>query len=158
MEGIKKYIISVVAVAIICSVVKTLIDHKSGSGAVIKLILGLLLSVTMVGPITDIRFGDISDYINDFTCSSEAAVDIGLTYAAENTAVIIKQQTEAYILDKAQMLGAYIDAEVILSSKDNLQKPCYVRISGDMSPYAKERLANIIAQDLGISEENQEWS
>ncbi len=156
MEGIRKYIISVVAAAVICAVVKMLTDQKSTSGAVVKLIAGLLLTVTVMVPVTKIQFTDISKYIEDFTLSADAAVDAGTAYAAENTAAIIKERTEAYILDKAQVLGADIDVEVTLS-EESVQRPCSVAVTGNVSPYVKRKLMNIITQDLGISEEYQVW-
>lgn len=156
MEGIRKYIVSVVAAAVICAVVKLLIDQKSAPGAVVKLIAGLLLTVTVIGPITNIQFTDLSKYIEDFTLSADAAVETGTAYAAENTAVIIKGRTQAYILDKAQLLGADVQVDVILSD-ESVQRPCSVVVTGNLSPYAKQKLISIIAQDLGIPEENQTW-
>jgi hypothetical protein len=35
--------------------------------------------------------------------------------------------------------------------------PEYVRISGNVAPYAKQQLINIIARELGVAEENQIW-
>ncbi len=147
---------SVVAAAIVCAVAKLLIDQKSASGAVVKLIAGLLLTVTVIGPVTNIQFLDISKYIEDLTLSADVVVDTGTAYAAENTAAIIKQRTGAYILDKAQLLGADLQVDVILS-EESVQRPCSVVLTGNVSPYAKQKLITIIAQDLGISEENQIW-
>ena len=86
MEGIRTYIVSVVAAAIVCAVAKLLIDQKSASGAVVKLIAGLLLTVTVIGPVTNIQFLDISKDIEDLTLSADVVVDTGTAYAAENTA------------------------------------------------------------------------
>lgn len=156
MESIRNYVFSVVAAAIICAVVKLLVDQKSAQGAVMRLIIGLLLTVTVIGPVTNIQFTDLSKYIDEFPLTADAVVDSGTAYAVENAAVIIKQRTQAYILDKAQQLGADIQVDVVLS-EESVQRPCSVVVTGQASPYAKQKLITIIAQDLGIPEEDQVW-
>ena len=157
MAWFSNYIIAVVAAAIICSTVRVLVGNKSAPAAIVKLITGLLLTVTMITPLTNIKFSDISNYIDDFSLESDAVVDVGSSYAAEKTAAIIKARTEAYILDKAQVLGANVVTHVILSN-DPPYKPCSVTMTGNVSPYAKQRLMAFITQDLGISEVDQIWN
>lgn len=157
MAWFSKYIIAVVAAAIICSTVRVLVGNKSAPAAIVKLITGLLLTVTMITPLTNIKFSDISNYIDDFSLESEAVVDVGSSYAAEKTAAIIKARTEAYILDKAKVLGANVVPNVILSN-DPPYRPCSVTMTGNVSPYAKQRLMAFITQDLGISEVDQIWN
>ena len=62
---------------------------------------------------------------------------------------IIKQRTQAYILDKAQALNTVLEVEVTLSD-DDIPVPLKVRLKGKISPYAKGRLQATIAEDLGI--------
>ena len=69
-------------------------------------------------------------------------------------AQIISEQTEAYILDKAADLHANLHVEVTVG-EDNL--PTAVTLSGEASPYARRQIQAIIANDLGISKENQKW-
>lgn len=157
MEWVRQYIIAIVAAAIICSVVRFLSGKESTPASVVRLLTGLLLSVTVIAPLAHINFTDIPDYIDDFSYASDAAIDAGSTFAAEKTSAIIKAKTEAYILDKAQVLGAQVAVEVNLSTEAPY-RPCSVMISGKVSPYTKQRLIAFIDQDLGIPEENQIWN
>ena len=69
---------------------------------------------------------------------------------------IIKGETEAYILDKAASLGVELEVDVLLEDMYPMA-PKTVRLSGSVSPYVRNRLQNIIAEELGISKENQIW-
>jgi stage III sporulation protein AF len=70
---------------------------------------------------------------------------------------IIKDRTEAYILDKAAAMGAAITVVVSVSG-DEPPVPLGVEISGPVSPYMKLRLEEMIQEDLNIAKENQVWS
>ena len=57
-------------------------------------------------------------------------------------------------MDKAADLHANLRVEVAVG-EDNL--PVAVTISGEASPYARRQIQAMIANDLGISKENQKW-
>lgn len=157
MGWVKQYILSVVAAAIICAIIKTLADGKSTPSYIIKLLAGLFLALTVVAPVAKLELVDITDYIQNFQASADAAVQSGVTYSAAELSAIIKSSAQAYILDKAQSLGAEIVAEVYLND-DLPPVPCAVTLKGQVSPYVKQRLTQCIADDLGIAEENQKWT
>ena len=79
---------------------------------------------------------------------------MGENLARDSMADIIKEETEAYILDKAADLHANLRVEVAVG-EDNL--PAAFTISGEASPYARRQIQAMIANDLGISKENQKW-
>ena len=85
---------------------------------------------------------------------AEDAAAMGENLARDSMADIIKEETEAYILDKAADLHANLRVEVAVG-EDNL--PAAVTISGEASPYARRQIQAMIANDLGISKENQKW-
>lgn len=157
MGWVKQYILSVVAAAIVCAIIKTLADGKSTPSYIIKLLAGLFMALTVIAPIAKLELNDITEYVQSFQVSADAAVQNGITYSGTELAAIIKTRTQAYILDKAQSLGAQIVAEVYLND-DAPPVPCAVTLKGHVSPYAKQRLTQYIADDLGISEENQKWT
>ena len=68
---------------------------------------------------------------------------------------IIKAETEAYILDKASQLNVELSVEVTID-EENI--PTAVTLSGEVSPYARRQLQEIIESDLGIAKENQRWT
>ncbi len=157
MDGIRKYLFSVICAAVICSIVNTLSGKKTATGAIIRLISGLFMALTLIAPLVEIRLADYGDYFKNFSVDADTAVTFGESAASDELRAIIKSQTEAYILDKADSMDAAIDVEVTLND-EYPPVPCGVRITGSISPYSKETLSQFIANDLGISKEDQVWT
>ena len=135
---------------------KALVGKNRSTSKVIKLITGLFLTIAVITPWLRLDFSDLSGYFQEFSISADAAVESGVTFAYEETAAIIKQQTEAYILDKADAIGVDIAVDVCVSN-DSPPVPYSVKLCGDIAPYAKVRLIQCISEDLGIPEVRQTW-
>ena len=149
MEALRQYVISVVAATMLCGIVVRLFPNGSGK-QMGKLICGLFLAYTVLSPISRVDFSKLPDF--SLRCMDAAAM--GENLARDSMADIIKEETEAYILDKAADLHANLRVEVAVG-EDNL--PAAVTISGEASPYARRQIQAMIANDLGISKENQKW-
>ena len=156
MDGIKEYLIGVITAAILCTIVSQLAGKGSFLGAAIKLITGVFMLLALVSPITKIRFkpanlfSDISFQADQITASASDST-------RESISGIIKDQTRAYILDKANLSGTELSVDVILSDSD-IPTPVSVVLSGNISPYAKKILTERIEKDLGIGREAQIWN
>lgn len=157
MEHIREYLISVTAAAILTGIVRSIAGEKGSTGEIVRLICGIFLVITVVRPVADIQLRNISLYYEDLTEEAQSAVEEGQDYAQRAMARLIKDQAEAYILDKAQMFHAQVDVEVYVSD-DITPVPIACRVTGNMSPYAKKKLMEIIESDLGIRKEAQQWN
>lgn len=157
MEGIRQYLLTIVAAAIVCSVVTNIVGKNGANAAVVKLLTGLFLAVTVISPWTKMQIIDFSAYADGLSAQAEDAAAYGESIANEEMSAIIKSRTEAYILDKAASLGLDLTVEVTVSGS-NPPQPYTVTIHGAAAPYAKQQLQNMIANDLGIPEENQLWT
>ncbi len=156
MDEVREYLLSLICAAVICSVVNALIGKKSAHSAIIRLISGLYLALTLISPLVNIRLNDYADYFNSFSEDAEIAVAFGETAAMDELRSIIKAKTEAYILDKAVSMDTVLNVEVTLNN-ENPPIPCGVTLTGSVSPYSKEVLSRFIANDLGIAKEDQVW-
>lgn len=156
MDQISQYLISVVAAAIISSIAITLISKKSAHGTVVKLLVGIFMSITVVSPLTSFRLSDIGTYLESAEYSAESVANNGSEVAFQEMSVIISEQTQAYILDKASSLGLQLEVDVTLT-ESTPPVPHAAILMGDASPYAKMRLQQLITNDLGISEDNVIW-
>ena len=157
MASARQYVISVTAAAIACAVVLSL-SPKGAAHGVLKMLCGIFLTFTVLSPISRIDFGElIEDFTLRYDLDGEAAAAFGEELSRDAMADIIKAETEAYILDKAAELNATLEAEVTVSDADT-PVPVAVALRGEVSPYAKQRLAAIIEEDLGISKEDQLWT
>ena len=153
MEALRQYVISVTAAAVLCGIVIGLFP-RGNSQRIAKLICGLFLAYTVLSPVSRVDFSQLPEFSLQCMDDAQAAVTAGENLARKSTAEIIKEETEAYILDKAADLHTSLTVEVTVG-EENL--PAAVRISGEASPYARRRLQAVIESDLGISKENQQW-
>lgn len=156
MDGIRQYLLSVIAAAIICSIIISLVDKKSAGSALIKLLCGVFMTLTVVSPLVQIRLSDFSAYFSGLRANADAVVAIGEAESKNAMTAIIKQKTEAYILDKAAAMGLELEVKVYLDSSD-IPKPFQIELQGRISPYQKGVLQDVIINDLGIPKENQIW-
>lgn len=156
MDSIRSYLLSVVAAAVICGIVTRLLGEKGTQGAVAKLLTGIFLALTVISPLAKVKLDRLTDLTESYRVDGFTAAAAGEEMTREALAQSIKAQSEAYILDKATALEVTLAVEVTLTDED-IPVPCEVRLSGQVSPYAKNKLAGIIAEDLGIGKECQTW-
>ena len=156
MKSVGAYVLSVTAAGVICGLVTAILGEKSPYSGMIKMLAGIFLAIAVVSPLTDIRLDFLDGYIDNLKQDGDAAVQSGIQKSEEAIGLIIKSKTEAYILDKAEALGADIEVDVTVSG-DYQPIPKTVCIAGSVSPYAKARLENMLEEDLGIGKEGQLW-
>ncbi len=156
MGGLREYLLNVVAAAFICGILSGLFPEGSGK-KLLRLVCGVFLTIVVLRPVVGLNPDFLTDSLlslqsdgSRFTAQGEEMTDQALRER-------IKQQAEAYILDKAAELNASIQAEVELSQQSPLV-PLSVTISGTVSPYARTQLEQMLLADLGIAKENQVWT
>lgn len=156
MDSIKQYAFGILAAALMCSILNVWIKPKGSAGAIVKLISGLFMTITLLAPLVDINLQDISEFFDDYHTDAQAYVQSGQNHATLTMGEIIKEQTQAYILDKAADLGLDVKVEVTLNETDPTV-PDTVVLRGQVSPYGKMQLTALIEEQLGIHEEKQIW-
>lgn len=156
MHEIHKYLLTIIAAAIVCSIANHLVGDKKISGRITKVISGILIIITVVSPLQDFRIGDLGNYLNDHRRLASDTAQGGVKMAKAAVADIIKEKTEAYILDEADKMDLDISVEVKLSDTDP-PTPDQIIIIGTVSPYKKTLLSQYISVNLDIPREKQQW-
>lgn len=157
MSKISQYLLSIICTALLLSIANNLLDAKGALGAAIKLLTGLVLTSVIIAPWSDIRLDTLQSIFTDMQVHASTVVQEGNNIAQFEISALIKERTEAYILDKARSLGLDVAAEVMYD-ESMPQSIHTVRIVGDASPYARQRLKQTICDDLAVAEENIIWS
>lgn len=152
----KEYIFSIISAAIISAIVGCFVSGKTSAGKMIRLLTGTLMAITVITPLTQVSFKNISEFWNDTALDAESYVSQGEDAATQEINAIIKDRFEAYILDKATRMGLEIAVEVDFDDSTN-SIPSQITISGALSPYAKGVLSEYITDHLGIPKECQNW-
>ena len=154
MEGLRQYVISVAAAALICGIVSGMVQNGAAK-ELVRLLCGLFLAVTALHPLVKLDLSNLGEFALPYTQEAESVAAMGENMARESMADIIKAESEAYILDKAAELNAEITAQITVG---DYQAPTAAKLSGEVSPYARQRLEKILESDLGIAKENQLWT
>ena len=157
MTGLSSYFLSVISVAVIAAIVKRLMGDKGTAAAIGKLMTGMVLTFAIISPLIDLNISDMNSLIDAYAYDAQQAVQNGIQISRDSLAGSIKEKTEAYILDKARQYEAKLTVDIALSN-DTIPKPKSVTIQGNVAPYAKSALQNIIYTDLGIDKEHQLWT
>lgn len=156
MDALREYLLRVTAGAIVCGIVISLLGKQGTAAALGKFLAGLFLALTVISPLVNISLGDWSSYWQTFSLDGQDVAAAGTAMARSAQADIIKQQLEAYILDKAASMGAELTAEVTLEEGEILSAQS-VKLCGQVSPFVRQQLSAIIEDELGITKEAQEW-
>lgn len=156
MEDVRAYLLAVSGAGLLCGIVNRFLGKKE-TAEIARVITGLFLVLTIMQPLGKINvdyFKDISFQISE---DADDAVALGVTGYENAMVKIIKEETGAYILEKAKALGAHIEVAVEVSD-DDIPVPVGVCVTGTVAPYVKSQLQTVIEQQLGISKENQQWT
>lgn len=157
MIDVKQYILTIVAASVIASIVLGLTEKATANKKLIQLITGVFLLLTVLSPLKEkLNFQSFLD-IDDITHSAEENIMIGQQETQKQVKELITEQVATYIQDRATALGANLSVSVTISS-DDPPIPTSVRLKGNVSPYVKSKLKEIIANDIGISEDHQTWT
>ena len=157
MDGIREYLIGVVAAALLCGIITTLTGTKGTVGLAVRLVSGLLMLLAVIRPWASISPDNLFGWAEDITADGTGFVASGEILAEEAYRTGIKQQTEAYIVDEARALNCDLTVEVILSDEE-IPVPTQVRLTGEVSPYARQTLTNMMTERLGIKREDLIWT
>ena len=155
MDAVRQYIVSVTAAALIGGIAAGLVP-KGTARELVRLLCGMLLAVAVIRPLTGGNLGDLMDFSFLSTQEAEATAALGESMAKQSMAQIIKEETEAYILDKAAALKAEVRVEVTVSDSGTPVLTAEV-FRGEVPADVRRQLETILQTELGIARENQIW-
>mgnify|MGYP007057930243 CR=1 FL=1 len=152
MTFIRNYILTIVSAAMLCALLKSISTGKKGIEKILGLVAGIFLLATGLQPLGILELSQLENPIENYRSQAERTVAQAEKEVQMQLGEQIQEQTQAYILDKANTLGMSLEVQV-----DKLV-PCQVTLTGPTSPYAKQQLKAILETELGIPEERQVWN
>lgn len=156
MNRVTEYLLSITAAAVICVVVKSIIDRKSHVGNMIAVISGVFMLITVLSPLLSGSLGDLGKYFDEFYLPGDDVALQAMEESHEEMKQIIKTQSEAYILEEAKRMSLNISVEVNVSD-GSPPVPDSVTVTGNISPYKKEALSKYISDNFSIPQESLQW-
>lgn len=156
MQFIRQYLMSLIAASIIVGILTSIVKAKGAGGSIIRLVSGIFLALVMLSPVLKIEIQSFMDFYNDISLDASSAVNTGKNIVQNEMDTIIKENLEAYILDKASALQLDVDVDVFLT-KDLPPVPDSISIKGSVSPYNKQVFQAFLTEEIGIPKEQQIW-
>lgn len=149
-----EYVVSLTAAAMISGILVSLLP-EGNLRQVMRTACGVFLAVTALSPLGQAALPDLEGLVRDPLEAGQAAAAQGEAMADTERISLIKLGLEAYLLDKAAAMGVEVTARVRLDPQGN---PTGITVSGDVPDAQRRRLEAVIAEDLGIPKEAQQWT
>lgn len=149
MSALSGYLMRLVCAAFLCALIGTVAGSSRG---IRRLITGIFLTLTALSPVGELDLPDLDP--DRLYADAHAAVRDGTERADEMRADIISEACEAYIWNKAAEMG--LEPEICLVL-DQDGMPSSVVLTGNASPMERQKLMQMIVQDLGVRREDVIW-
>jgi len=122
----------------------------------VKFVCGIFLILNLLSPLINIEIADFTAMTNAASTTAEQYSAYGKKMAQQAAADIIKQETEAYIINKSMLLNMDVIVNVDVRTGET-PALTHVTISGSAPHSRRNILKEQISYDLGISQENITW-
>lgn len=156
-DSLGTWLTSIAATALIAAIARAL-SEKTPAIRPVSYICGLLMILVILGPIAEISFESLSSYVAAYKIEADDITGGVEIDNKEILASIIREDTQAYILDKAKTLGFDCSVEVETEMGENgYPYPSRVTITAEPTAEQKEALSKLIESDLAIPSDRQEW-
>ena len=156
-ELARQWLLGVACTALILAVADSLAPDGSVK-KICRLAGGLALLLAAGGPIIRLDSGALADALEGYRaqargCEETLEEQNNLFYQA-----VIEESAAAYIVDKAEELGIFCQAEVTFSyDEDGVPCPWEVTARGDWTDEAREALERLLEDDLGVPPQRQHY-
>ena len=157
MAGLRGWLLALVAASLICALADALMP-KGAVKRVGRLVCGLVLASAILSPLAGLDVESGQSWLERHLASVEfqrAALEEEVNGQMK---VIIEQEYAAYIVDKAAQLGAACSARTECRRDGGLYLPQRVEVTGAVPPPLQAELVQIIVRDLGVPEEQIDFS
>ena len=156
---IKEWIMGITAASILVSAVIAITPNGASKKSV-RLVGGLILFIVIIRPLKEMNMSDLAFYNMQYRADYEKYEQKLIMQDSSMIKTIIEDKTRTYILQKADLLGIECDAEVSAQKReDGYPYPDEIifYVSEDHDSESIKQLSYIVASELGVPVEKQEW-
>ncbi|MEF9970982.1 MAG: stage III sporulation protein AF [Oscillospiraceae bacterium] len=127
---------------------------------VLRIICGIVLIIAIISPLISTKIPAMSMDFGKYRKEAEELIQNAENSNSTMSRAIIEQDCEAYISDKAQSMDIKLYTINVQAkwSDGGYWYPFEAELKADISQQEKNRIANMIEAELGISSERQYWS
>lgn len=157
IEFVRQWLLGVVCTAMLLAIARGLAPEGNVK-KVCRLAGGLALLLAAVGPVIRLDEGLLSRTIAEYQTMSQSCEQVLEEKSVLFYQTIIEDTAAAYIVDKAEELGIFCQAEVTFSYDEN-GVPCLWEVTawGDWTQGQREALSHLLEDDLGVPVQRQHY-
>ena len=158
-ELFSQWLHAVIYTGIVCSLALLLTSEGRVKKA-LTIICAVVMCAAITSPRAELDFDAYSKALVRCRSDAEKYTSQGEQYSKNLNRTIIEGECRAYILDKAEEMGAELSDVTVtaLWSTEGYWYPHEVRITSSADETQREKLSYCIRTQLGISLDNQNWS
>ncbi len=158
-ELLSQWLHAVIYTGIICSIA-ILLTPEGRVKKSLAIICAVAMCAAIASPLAELDFDAYSKAMARYERDAERYISKGEDYSKNLNRTIIEDECRAYILDKADEIGAELSDVTVTAmwSSDGYWYPHEVRIVSSAADEQKSRLSDYIQTQLGISISDQNWS
>lgn len=155
MDALRLWIFRMLCATLCCAVVTSLPLQESRK-KIFRFLCGIFLTIVLLSGLPGVNLPELAKEILPDLSQLPAPAASGEEMSMDAIRQLIIQETEAYILHKAADIGVDIRVDVILSAGE-FPVPESVVIQGTCADEQKALLSAMMAEELGVPEEEQRW-
>ena len=152
MDGIRQWLLGVLAAAMALSLLYALLPKGAVRGAA-RATGGLILLLVVLGPLAGLELSDLALRYEDLSRDMERQAEAYRQEGQVQLELGIQQRTAAYISEKAASLGIDCRVQVEVRTEDGLPLP----YGASLDVERDQVLSDYMAQELGIPASRQSW-
>ncbi len=158
MDGLKTWLLSVAAAALVASIAAAL-SPEGAPRKVAKFSGGLLLLLALLSPLRRVDDRDLANFTSKYTVSVAEAMKAQTAEDEELVKSIIEQESAAYIWDKAAALGVAPSQVTVTCrfSEEGFPALAQVTVQGSGEDAAWTALSEAITADFSLGKEAQRF-
>ena len=158
-EIFSQWLHAVIYTGIVCSTAMLLTPEGRVKKA-LTIICAVAMCAAIASPLAELDFDAYSKAMAHYELDAGKYIGRGEDYSKNLNRTIIEDKCRAYILDKADEVGAELSDITVtaLWSSDGYWYPHEAEIISTATGEQKSRLSDYIQSQLGISIANQNWS
>lgn len=154
MYRLGEYVVSLTAVSLISAILLSLL-RDGPERKILRLVCGVLTAMIALAPIYEVLQLKWDSSFASYMEEGKKMAENGEYSASAERTRYIRESLEAYIYEKAEQLNLDLTVNLI---QDETGHPYSVEINGAVSDSDREKLRQMIVEDLGIPKENQQWN
>lgn len=157
IEILTNWIRTLAASALLGSAALSMTPKGMAKGAV-RLVCALMLTAALAAPLRELDPDTLAEGLARQRLLERELTDQTTSDMALLQQIVIQKESEAYIWDKASLLGIHdIRVKVTLRTGEDVPYPWSIEIGGRIAPAQREELSRLLLADLGVPEERQIW-